>query len=127
MQLARDLHAGGWKPTAIRRLLGEAGHEQPSVYTIHQWTNPTYKERQLAQHRRRDAERTAAQSDFRWPNSRSTTWRLRRMETLRGLGLSYVAVAKVMSHDFPDAPVTCHEVERALELQRPPQSWRVAA
>lgn len=99
MLRARELHAAGWYPTAIRRILTDEGYGSPAVVTIQLWTNERYHRNHQERMRERGAERTAEAERFRLPGS-SEPYRVRFMLTLRREGLSYRDIAKVCSIMF---------------------------
>lgn len=123
-----ELYEAGWLPAEIQELLRQEGIEPaPSRNTIWAWTHPRKAEKQarrdLAKTRRWRTERAS----FSWPGVRGPEWKLERMRRLRDTGLSYAAIAKVMSFDFPSAPLTASQVEGVLRGLHTPIALRSAA
>lgn len=87
---ARTLHEAGWRcgeiPAILHRELGVCPHE----VTVRRWIDPDYAEAQKL-----SKERSGRQM-------RKWGWRsrLRRLRELREIGLSFSAIAALMSHDF---------------------------
>ena len=127
MRRAIELIDAEWTPTEARRLLQAEGHDAPSLTTIYLWTRPDYRERHNRATRQRAARRTAEASSYRWPANRTVEWRIGRARALAELDLSMAAIAKVMSFDFPDTPISEHQVERMVRLGTTPRSMRAAA
>lgn len=120
---ARSLAEGGWRPAQIRRLLADEHERVPTLSTVIHWVDET-EARKHRDAQRNIMRKAGAKGSLRLPQNRSSVWRMARMRALRDAGLSHQAVATVMSFDFPDFPVTRREVERALDMGRPPRSWR---
>lgn len=124
MQRAITLHASGWSYSTIPAVLDREGLGRPSPFTVRLWVDPVRREKSAAASRRRNAARSAARSEFRFPAGRSVEWRLGRMRVLRAAGLSYTAITKVMNVDFPDAPLSVEQVEGAIRDDRMPLPLR---
>lgn len=124
----RELNAAGWTPTQMLEVLEREGFSVPSLTTIYLWLRPDYRERSKQATARRAARRSAATSDLRWPAKRSPEWKVARMRQLRDeTCLSFAAIAAVMTHDFPDTPVTARSVEHTLKHGGTPRTLREAA
>jgi hypothetical protein len=115
--LVRDLYAGGWTPTEIRRML-ERDNVQPlpTPMTIYRWTHPE----KAAQHSNQSTEikrrkHQAAGFSLAYPFARSPLWLHHRMQVLAGAGVSANAIATVMNIDFPQLTLTEHKVRRMLD------------
>jgi hypothetical protein len=62
MAEAQRLHESGWTVREIQRLLARRGEQRvPSHTTIRMWTDPRYRDRQLALHREAHVRRASAQ------------------------------------------------------------------
>lgn len=102
-----ELHEAGWPPKRIVELLqGEGVDPCPNTATVWRWTKPEKYEAQVA------ARRGRGPYTFAWPGYCSQEWKLQRMRALRETGISYAAVAAVMSLDFPADPVMSEYVVR---------------
>ncbi len=121
---ANRLHDGGWSAYAIAALFRRRG-THVDERTVKAWVDPDTAARRREQTRQRmrriNAERTGGRLGAGPP--RSPDFRFARIVSLRALGLSRAAVAKVMTFDFPDTPVTEAEVRYALEVGRPPAAF----
>lgn len=104
---ARELYGAGWTNLAeVARMLERELGRKPNPTTIRKWVDPDYYESV------RMRERTGGVSG---PN-RFKTWKLRleRMRELREkVGLSFRAIADLMSHDF-EVDLTAEQAERIL-------------
>lgn len=115
MKLAQSMAAGGWSPTEIQRALRRDGKAVPTRTTIIGWTTPDYAERQREKSRRKGHLRSVEQNGGRLAvGRRSDVFKAARIKALRIEGMSCSAIAKVMSFDFPDDPVTEHQVRYLL-------------
>lgn len=124
---ARQLRAVNWSISEIPRVLEREGHGHPSQFTVRLWVDPRRHAASQAAVRRAHAHRSAAKSDFTFPSNRTPEWRVGRIKALGGLGLSNEAIAKVMSFDFPDTPVTRHQVAGVFRAGSVPRSIKAAA
>lgn len=124
--LATQLAAAGWRPSEIPAILSrELGIKPPARSTVHYWLNDGYAEKRRRSGRARKRKHVAAHaSGSMRSNHRTPEFRLTRMRALRTAGLSHAAIAKVMTLDFPDAPLTRHQVAGALDDGRVPHTWR---
>lgn len=117
MRRARELREAGWAIPRIRDILEKEHAVRPSKDTITRWLDPAVAERRAQAAR----EKRAESATFGWSGWHpSPSWKLGRMRALRDAGVSYAAVAKVMSVDFGDE-LTEEEVRAALKLGRPPR------
>lgn len=122
---AQRLFAGGWSRYQIAKLFRRRG-VSVDENTISAWVDPERADRD----RRRQAERArilaARRSGGRLGAGprRGPEFRQARMTSLRGLGMSYDAIAKVMSFDFPGEPVREWQVKDALRSGTPPRVYR---
>jgi hypothetical protein len=125
MLRAQEHYAAGWKPTKIRELLTTEGHPVPSLNTIYQWVNPTYRARHRQKMRDRKARLAATDATFHLP-SNGTDYQHAFMRRLRDERVSCNAIAKVCVVVFGE-PVTEHQVRYALgETTRPAPAHREA-
>lgn len=104
----------GWSYGDIQGFLADAGvrvHRR----TIQLWTNPeaaaTHRRNDLAVKRRARARALRG----RLAGHRSPEFRATRVHSLRDTGMSCSAIAKAMTFDFPDHPLTEHQVRRMIE------------
>lgn len=116
-EYARRLHQeNGWSPYRIRKAMLLRGIDPlPSEHAVRSWVDDDYREEHLLRSRR-----------FGPPGPRKVhTWRLRlaRMEELRGIKLSYTAIAALMSHDFEDIELT---EEQARSILQGKVHWKTA-
>lgn len=127
MALAQRLRAGGWSIPSICDIIERETGKRPARTTVHNWVAPEFAEarrrRDLAHKNARDA---AASSGSMRANHGSAEFRLRRMQVLHAAGLSMHSIAKVMNVDFPDAPLSEHQVRGAIDHGRIPRSIRRA-
>lgn len=104
---ARELHAADWNSTEIARIIAREtdGRYQPSRNTVYRWIDPDYAAAERARKRTGRPKR-----------SRRKAWRFvfDRIEEMRRLGMSYRAIAVLVSHDF-DLSLTDEQVERMLQ------------
>lgn len=122
---ARELHAAGFPKKRIAKIVADEFGlpAPPTANTITAWVDPELAERWKdanrirKRHRLRSATLSVVQGA-----ARSDDWKLERMRALREGGLSYRAVAAVMSLDFPDDPVTEDQVRYALAVDD--TTWR---
>lgn len=112
MRRARELRGAGWYPTDIRRILGDEGHRQPSLFTIQQWTNDRYQRDHTERMRRRASERSAESTSFRLPGS-TDPYRLAFMRELRKAGVPSPSIGKVCGVVFGE-PLSAARVRRLL-------------
>jgi hypothetical protein len=110
-------------------LADEFGCAPPTPATIATWTNPKLADRLRAAGRERQRRLRSDGMQYRMPTTRHADWRFGRMLALAEIeGLSCAAIAKVMTFDFPDTPVTENQVRYALERGvMPPPLRRNAA
>jgi hypothetical protein len=90
---ARELYGAGWTNcTEIARILEREMGRRPGQTTIRRWVDPDYAE----------VVRTRQRRGGVCGPARTNTWRLRlaRIMDLQGIGLTYDAIARVVSHDF---------------------------
>lgn len=106
---ARGLREGGWSTHKIAGFMGVAQS------TVMRWTDDEHLERVTNIRRSLDRQRLAAASAGRLRRSNATPeFRQARMVSLRGLGLSHLAIARVMTFDFPEQPISEDQVASAL-------------
>lgn len=107
-EFARRLYEGGHEIPAVLEALGRRGYF-PSRSTCLYWCSPDAKDA----HNARQKARLYPAARRR---SRELAWwaKFRRMRELRGAGLSYDAVAKVMRLDFGLEFVTADRARRML-------------
>lgn len=101
--LAHQLAAGGWKPTAIARVLNNDG-VQVTRHAVHLWLSPTANDRSRARKQRQRAAKVG-------PRRLTGPSRLARLQTLHEAGLDLEALAIVSEIEF-DAPMTADERQR---------------
>lgn len=125
---AIELREAGWSINEVRTQLAREGVDPPpSANTIWCWTNVEMDARQRA-HKRRSGRLTRLRSaNFRWPGVRGPEWKVGRMQALRDGGLSCAAIASVMTIDFPDTPLTEHQVRGALTGGHMPRNLKATA
>lgn len=101
---AQQLRKAGWQLTEICRILEFEGYTPvPHFSTVSRWF--VERDGESSSVDRRRAARVK-HGKFTWPGNAGPEWRHERMRRLRHAGLSYHAIAIVMTHDFPDAPRT---------------------
>jgi hypothetical protein len=103
---ACELRIAGWTIPQIERLLVDEFGSCPSETTIRKWTDPGFHERVTAAQRERRRRRESATHSGRFPSNFTTftdEFKWARVRSLRGLGVSYEAIARVMSFDFREA------------------------
>jgi hypothetical protein len=119
----RRLSEAGWGNAAIRRILADQGVDPiPTLKTIRMWIDPDYADQVRAETRQRM--RQTSPMTFRWPGPRSVEWRVRRIKVLADAGLTKEAIAKVMTHDFPDCPLSRAQIDGILRQGRIPWALR---
>lgn len=123
IQEVRRMFEGGWTVSEIHELLEGRGGEVPSKVTMYFWVNPKRAERAASAHRRRQAEKSAANGKFTWPGARSPEWMVGRIQFLAAIGISHPAIAKVMNADFGLA-MDDHQVRRVVLDGAWPQAFR---
>lgn len=109
-EFARRLYQqNGWTPYRIRKAIVGRGIEPvPSEHTIRTWVDDDYRDEHLKRGRNYRPAGPARQ--------RAWGRRLARMEELRNeVGLSFRAIAALMSHDFEDLDLTADKAERILK------------
>ena len=114
---ARELAAAGWNPADIRRLLIQDGYvDDVGKETVGRWvgeiSHEAWRERVDVRLMRRAAERGRKPMGVM---SARPEFKLARARTLRDQGLSFAAVAKVMSFDFRE-DVNALQLQYALEV-----------
>jgi hypothetical protein len=124
---AVELREAGWSLERICDLIEQERGHRPSKKTIWTWTYPAKAREQQLRSRARSRRRRAAGATFRWPNPRGPEWKVGRMHVLRDGGLSCAAIASVMTIDFPDTPLTEHQVRGAMTEGRMPRNLKAAA
>ncbi len=103
-------------PSEIRKQLADRGYEPlPGWATILCWADPEYNRSRLARARSRHAQRRGGELRRNTPK-RGWHYRLERLEELRSIGISYRAIAALMSYDF-DLELTAAQVEYLLKEQ----------
>lgn len=122
---ARRLHEAGWSIYAVAKLLRRRGISVDET-TIAEWVDPKLAERRRDEQARRFRALSARRSRGRLGAGppRSGEFRLERMKSLRALGVSYSDIAKTMSFDFPDEPITEDKVRHALRTDTIPRAYR---
>jgi hypothetical protein len=124
---AQRLHAAGWSVYGIAKLLRRRGTSVDET-TIAEWVDPALAERrrreQALRYRIRNARKTGGRLGAGPP--RSPEFRLERIRSLDKAGVSAEAIAKVMTFDFPNEPITGHMVRHALRAGEPPRVYRDA-
>lgn len=111
------LREAGWTIPQIRDVLAARGIDPPPCRTtIMRWTTPGFAERRQAKATVR--KRELYEPSYRPAGRKSAVWRAGRMRALFEAGLSPNAVAKVMTFDFPEHPVSGHQVRYALQRDR---------
>lgn len=121
---AKRMYAAGWKPYTIWQLYRRRGHAV-SANTVKEWCRPELAAKRREAQRRRKNAKAAELTDGRMPTAwLSPEWRLARMRALDRAGLSARAIARVMSFDFPDSPLTEHQVRNALANDVVPRPLR---
>ena len=113
----RVLHDAGWGPREIQRILRDRGMDPvPSHMTIWRWVNPEGHQRHREQTNAINRARRAGSARFVFPLPRGPEWKEQKMRLLRAQeGLSFNAIAKIMTFDFPDDPWTEDEVRDLLK------------
>ena len=108
-EFARRLYEqNGWSPYRIRKaIIGRGYDPAPAEHTIRTWVDDDYRDEHLKRGRSYRPAGPARQ--------RAWALRLSRMEELRRVGLSYRAIAALMTHDFKDVDVTADQAERILK------------
>ena len=126
MARAIEHREAGWTLREIQRMLAdEFGCDPPSPATIATWTNPKLADRLRAAGRERQRRLRRDGMQYRMPTTRHADWRFGRMLALAEVeGLSCAAIARVMTFDFPDTPVTEHQVRYAIERGVVPRTLR---
>ncbi len=108
-EFARRLHEqNGWTGYRIRLALKLRGYTPlPAEATIKGWIDEDYREER---NRRRRKGRP-------FPRTRMRAWRgrLERMRELREIGISYTAIAALMSHDFEEIDLSEEQVRSILQ------------
>ncbi len=124
MVRAKQLREAGWSLDRIADLLECELGVRPHVDTIAIWTIPSRARSYEQSVKRADRRRRNANATGRMPNAArfSADFQLIRAKGLRAAGLSVEAVAKAMSFDFPESPVSKDQVRHALEDGRWPGS-----
>lgn len=128
IEQARTLYDGGWSPKQISGLFRRRGlrvHED----TIAEWVDPALAERRRERQRQRMRELNARRTGGRLGAGppRSAEFRRARIESLAAMGVPARSIAKVMSFDFPDTPVSEWHVRQALKTGQPPRPYRTVA
>lgn len=126
---ARTLHAAEWPVARIAKLLADEFGlpKPPSSTAVYGWVDPKFNEKRKQRERERLRGKSYTFSVVQ-NGHRSPEWKMARMRVLRGAGLSFNAVAKVMAVDFPGArTLTEDEVRHALLSDRAPKVLRWAA
>lgn len=119
-----ELHQSGWKPAEIRDVLRREGYAPiPARNTIWAWTNPEKADAGDRRRIRRYREQRVERASFQWPGVRTSLWKFGRMKALRGLGVSYADIARVMYLDFGD-DFTEAQIRKAFEADRYPTQAR---
>jgi len=125
---ARELHAAGWGVADICRIIRTERGVQPARSTVHYWVNDDFAERRRTETRVQKRKRIASTtSGSMRSNHRTVEFRIARMRALDQAGLSMESIAKVMALDFPDEPLTSHQVKGAVRHGRTPRTLRAAA
>lgn len=121
---ARRLHSGGWSIYGIAKLMRRQGTSVDET-TIAEWVDPQLAERRRLLQARRYRINSARKTQGRLGAgpSRSPEFRLERMRNLRELGVSFNAIAKVMTFDFPGEPITEDQARHALRNNEPPRPY----
>jgi hypothetical protein len=114
-EFARRLHEqNGWGVAEIRAALSKHGH-LPAHNTVLCWIDDDYCE-ERRERGRIEMRRRNGSGPGKLRQRRVNPWdsRLDRMRDLRGIGLSFRAIAALMSHDF-GVDLTANRVEYLLK------------
>lgn len=123
---AQRLAAAGWTSQGIVRVFARNGITV-TERTVKRWVDPDFAAKRRRSQVLREREKNAAARGGRLAGPpRSPEFRQARIESLAKLGVSMAAIAKVMSFDFPNEPITVRVVEHALQTGRPPKVYRDA-
>lgn len=107
---ARRMHADGWTITQVTAILNGRGL-RVSAAAVGRWVDPERAERHVTQSRELKRRRR----------------REARLKALADAGLLAPAIAKVMTLDFPEHPMTSWQVRWALKTGRLPKCRRGSA
>lgn len=121
---AQRMRDGGWTAAQIRDYLAQRGHDV-TIGTVRRWADPEQARKHREDSRARSHRlRAAARGGRMGREGQSAEFRDQRLRALRDAGLSMNAIAKVMTLDFPDTPLTERQVRTALTSDRPPIAFR---
>ena len=125
---ARELRDAGWSLRQITRLMRrEFGVPVPQS-TVACWVDDEQARKQRLRSYNAHRRRWNAKVTGRLGSPHLTLdFKLIRLRALHEHGLSPGSIARVMSFDFPDEPLTEHQVRYSLATGSVPRSWRTAA
>jgi hypothetical protein len=122
-ETAIRMFAADFRINTIRRYLARNGVDV-SWMTVKGWIDPQWYEQQLAVCRARSRRREMRNHTYAWPGQRGPEWKMGRIRALHEAGLYPVMIARVMTTDFPEQPITGAQVKRALQEDCVPITYR---
>lgn len=105
----KELVESGWNLTEAARIIARetGGKHTPSRASIRRWSDPDYAETERMQ--------KVTGKPIGGPRRKAWRMRLDRMRELRDkVGLSFRAIADLMSHDFEEVELNAEQTERML-------------
>ncbi len=115
---ARELHAVGWSPHSIAKIIHREHGMRPTYDTVRNWVDPEYNERMRAKAQRVNRVTWSKRWTFRLggPRAKSTEYRVEFARRLHQEGVKVPAIVRVMTVVFED-PLTIDQVRAATRAQ----------
>lgn len=125
---ARELRDAGWSLRHITLLIRRELGLPVAQSTVCGWVDEEQARKQRLRSYNAHRRRWNAKVTGRLGSPHLTLdFKLIRLRALHEHGLSASSIARVMSFDFPDQPLTEHQVRYSLRTGSVPRSWRTAA